>query len=87
MKIEKVWFDEDYIFIKTDVGHILGNPLSWFPNLSNATQEQRNNFYIGTFGVHWEEIDEDLSLEGFFTFKVETEKQVSLVQSSINQYS
>lgn len=71
MKIEKVWFDSENIYIKTDVGHIIGNPLSWFPALLNATQAQRENFRIGKTGtgIHWEKLDEDLSLEGFFTYK------------------
>jgi hypothetical protein len=77
MQIIKVWFDEGYIYIKTNVGHIIGNPLSWFPSLLKASPEQRNNFYLGQFGIHWEELDEDLSLEGFFTFKIEKEEDVS----------
>ncbi len=71
MKIEKVWFDAENIYIKTDIGHILGNPLSWFPCLLNATAEQRYNFEVSLFGVHWPDIDEDLSLEGFFDYKRE----------------
>jgi len=71
MKIKKVWFDGENIFIQTYVGHIIGNPLKWFPPLLNATAEQRNSFEIGQYGVHWEELDEDLSLEGFFTYKTE----------------
>jgi hypothetical protein len=67
MKIEKVWFDNENIYVKTDVGHIIGNPLSWFSRLANATQEQREKFEISPFGVHWEE----LSLEGFFEYKRE----------------
>ena len=69
MKIEKVWFDEDYIFIKTDVGHISGNPLSWFPVLKNATTQQRNNFEIGHHGIHWPDLNEDLEMNGFFEYK------------------
>ena len=69
MNIKKVWFDKDYIFVQTDVGHIFGNPLSWFPRLQNATPTQRANFEISPFGIHWEELDEDLSLNGFFEYK------------------
>lgn len=72
MKIEKVWFENNYIFIKTDVGHILGNPLSWFPVLLNATNEQRNNFEITHFGIYWPDLKEDLGLNGFFEYKRET---------------
>ena len=71
MKIEKVWFDNNYIFIKTDVGHILGNPLSWFPVLFNATKEQRDNFEIGHFGIYWPDLNEDMGMNGFFEYKRE----------------
>ena len=73
MKIEKVWFDSDNIYIVTDSGHTIGNPLSWFPRLKNATVDQRNNFRIGSSreSLHWESLNEDLSLESFFDFKRE----------------
>ena len=72
MKIEKVWFNNDYIFIKTDVGHIIGNPLIWFPVLLNATNDQRNNFEIGHFGIYWPDLNEDLGMNGFFEYKTQT---------------
>ena len=71
MKIEKVWLDNEYVYVKTDIGHIIGNPLAWFPRLLNATLSQRNNFEISPFGIHWQDLDEDLSLEGFFDYKRE----------------
>ena len=73
MKISKVWFDEANIYIVTDTGHTIGNPLSWFERLAKATPEQLNKYEIGPIGesLHWEEIDEDLSLESFFDFKRE----------------
>lgn len=73
MKIVKVWFDNENIYIKTDAGYTIGNPFSWFKRLDNATPEQREKYEIGPSGesLHWEEIDEDLSLEGFFDFKRE----------------
>ena len=73
MKIEKLWFDNDNIYIQINTGHIIGNPLKWFSRLNNASVEQRNKYEIGPFGesVHWEEIDEDLSIESFFDFKRE----------------
>ena len=71
MIIEKVWFDSDYLFIKTDVGHIIGNPLNWFPVLLNATNEQRNNFEITHFGIYWPDLNENLGMNGFFEYKRE----------------
>lgn len=41
-------------------------PLVWYPRLANATSDQRNNWQVagGGYGIHWPEIDEDLSTEG-----------------------
>ncbi len=46
-------------------------PLKWFPRLENASEQQRESFELSPFGIHWEEIDEYLSFEGFFTFRKE----------------
>ncbi len=73
MKIEKVWFDTANIYIVTDSGHTVGNPLEWYKRLLNATPEQRLKFELGPHKdtLHWEALDEDLSLESFFDFKRE----------------
>lgn len=73
MKINKVWFDEANIYLVLDSGHTIGNPLAWFKRLENATPEQRLRFELGPNcdSIHWEELDEDLSLESLFDFKRE----------------
>jgi hypothetical protein len=45
-------------------GRTLGVPLAWFPRLLNATPKQREAFEISRLGLHWEEIDEDISISG-----------------------
>ena len=45
-------------------GRTLGVPLEWFPRLLNATPEQRAACDIRRYGLHWEAIDEDISIEG-----------------------
>lgn len=45
-------------------GRTLGVPLAWFPILLEATPEQRLRFRLSTRGLHWEELDEDISVEG-----------------------
>ncbi|MDP3588320.1 MAG: DUF2442 domain-containing protein [Sulfuricurvum sp.] len=46
---------------------VLHLPLSWFPKLNHASPKQRNNYEIlgDGEGIHWEELDEDLSVKGF----------------------
>jgi hypothetical protein len=45
-------------------GQKVVTPLWWYPRLLNATAKQRANYELSPFGVHWPEIDEDLSVEG-----------------------
>jgi hypothetical protein len=42
-------------------------PLTWFPLLSNASEVQRRNFKIspGGYGIHWPDLDEDISIKSF----------------------
>jgi len=89
LKIEKVWFDKDTIFIQTTDGTQKNHPLRWFDRLWNATTEQREKYEIGPLGdsIHWEELDEDLSLEGFYTYnKDEIEKQRNEVSLVFSQF-
>lgn len=65
MKISKLWFEDEKIFILTEDGHTLWQSLLWYPRLKNATKEQRNDYEIDDCGIRWENIDEDMSLESF----------------------
>jgi len=68
INVIKVWFDDKNIFIKTSADEVKNHPLSWFPKLENATKSSLENFTFSPYGIHWEELDEDLSFEGFFNF-------------------
>ena len=68
IKIKKVWFQDDNIFIQTVSGEERSHPLSWFPRLLNASDQERANYKLSPFGIHWESLDEDLSFEGFFSY-------------------
>ncbi|MGY3055743.1 hypothetical protein ACVWYG_003964 [Pedobacter sp. UYEF25] len=67
----RVWFEDEKIFIQTGSGEKKSHPLSWFPKLQNASREAFENFTLSPFGIHWEELDEDLSFKGFFSFSKE----------------
>ena len=62
----KVWFDKENMWVALTDGRQLSIPLFYFPRLLNATPEQRNNYELsgGGTGIHWEEIDEDISVPG-----------------------
>lgn len=63
--IKKPWFENEKIFIQTDDGRVLWQSLLWYSRLKNATEEERNNYRINQFGIRWESLDEDMSLESF----------------------
>ncbi len=60
------WFDEDNMWVRLADGRQLSVPLTYFPRLFHATPEQRSRVEMsgrGT-GLHWPEIDEDISVQG-----------------------
>ena len=63
---QKIWTDEDYLWVTLSDGRQLATPLSYFPRLLNATKAQRDLFEVsgGGRGIHWDELDEDISVEG-----------------------
>lgn len=66
---KKVWFDDLNIWIETNTGQQRSHPLAWFPRLLNASERERENFTLSALGIHWPDLDEDLSFEGFFKFR------------------
>ena len=62
----KVWFDKEDMWVALSDGRQLSIPLMYFPRLLNASPEQRSHYELsgGGTGIHWEEIDEDISVPG-----------------------
>ena len=65
MKATKVWFEGERIYIETDDGRTLWQSILYYQRLLHATEEQKKDFDLGMFGIHWEDIDEDISYESF----------------------
>lgn len=59
-----VHFDEHTLWVDLSDGRTLGVPLAWFPRLLKATPAERERFEIGRTGLHWEALDEDISIAG-----------------------
>ena len=57
---------EDALHVRLADGREISAPLEWYPRLRNATVAQQKNWRIigRGIGIHWEEIDEDISVEG-----------------------
>ncbi len=63
-RASKIWFDNDNIWLNLSDGRQLSVPLAYFPRLHKATEQQRENYELsgGGTGLHWDEIDEDISV-------------------------
>lgn len=59
---------KDAIVASMSDGREISVPIAWFPKLTQATREQIKNFEIspGGYGIHWPDIDEDISVKAFF---------------------
>ena len=58
--------DSQMLQVYLSDGRIISVPIEWFPKLRDASEKQRNNWRLigGGIGIHWEDIDEDLSVAG-----------------------
>ena len=61
---EKVSFDDDCLWVALSDGRTIGVPLAWFPRLLHASPTDRAQVTISAFGLHWESLDEDISVAG-----------------------
>jgi hypothetical protein len=59
-----VRFDEYTMWVELSDGRTLGIPLAWFPRLLHATPDERNQVELSRVGLHWEALDEDISVAG-----------------------
>lgn len=78
-RVETVRVTEDTLSVDLSDGRTISVPLAWFPRLVHATSAERNNWrLIGRgHGIHWEDIDEDISVEGLLAGKPSGESQAS----------
>lgn len=65
-RIEDVRFDDHSLTVDLADGRTMSVPLAWFPRLAGATAKERSNWELsaGSYGIHWPDLDEDLSSEG-----------------------
>ncbi len=76
---ENVTLTEDTLTVELSDGRTLSAPLAWFPRLVHASPAERNTWrLIGKgHGIHWEDLDEDISIEGLLAGNPSDESQVS----------
>lgn len=59
-----VRFDEDCLWVELTDGRVIGAPLAWFPRLLRATPQQLAEVELSPMGLHWDALDEDVSVAG-----------------------
>lgn len=63
-KATTLWFTDDMMYVRLTDGREVGTPLLWFPKLLDATAGQKANWRLiaNGVGIHWLDLDEDLSV-------------------------
>lgn len=61
---KNVKFDEYNMWVELSDARTLGVPLAWFPKLLHASPDARAQFELSPRGIHWDELDEDISVDG-----------------------
>jgi Protein of unknown function (DUF2442) len=77
---ESVQFTDDSIVVLLDDGRALSVPLTWFPRLLHGTKSEREKVELISDGegIHWPELDEDISVEGLLAGRRSAESDASL---------
>lgn len=77
--VQQVSITEDTLTVELADGRKISVPLAWYPRLLHATPQERNNWrLIGKGeGVHWPDLDEDISVENIILGKPSAESQSS----------
>jgi hypothetical protein len=70
-----VRFDEYNMWVTLSDARTLGVPLAWFPKLMHASPTQRDLFELSPHGIHWDELDEDISVDGLIAGRGDVTQQ------------
>ncbi len=76
---ERVVITDHALTVELGEGRSISAPITWYPRLAHATRQERNNWRLvgGGRGVHWGDIDEDISVEGLLAGRRSTESRAS----------
>jgi hypothetical protein len=74
----KVVVSDDSLVVDLEDGRTIIAPIVWFPRLVHGTPVERNNVEIGAFGVHWPDLDEDISIKSLVLGYASQESSKSL---------
>jgi len=72
---KEVRFDSDSMWVELSDGRTIGVPLAWFPRLLNAPLDSLEKYSLSPHGIHWELLDEDISVDGLLAGRGDQTKQ------------
>ncbi|WP_322815089.1 DUF2442 domain-containing protein [Chloroflexus sp.] len=78
-KVINVTVTDDTLAVDLDDGRTIAIPIGWYPRLAYGTPAERANYEISSagYGIHWPDLDEDISVEGLLLGKKSTESRAS----------
>lgn len=81
-QISEVWVADDNLHIRLKTNMVLVTPLSWYERLTGADESALANYRILPFGdgVHWPDLDEDLSVKGILSFAAGQARQLEAAE-------
>lgn len=74
---KSVRFDTDTLWVALSDGRTIAAPLAWFPRLLGASPEQLEQVELSRGGLHWEALDEDISVEGLLAGQADLTRKAS----------
>jgi Protein of unknown function (DUF2442) len=76
----RVTVSDESLTVELRDGRTVSVPLSWYPRLEHATDNERNSWELigGGAGIHWEAVDEDINVKALLDGKPSNESQASL---------
>lgn len=72
--------EDDHLVVELADGRIISTPLDWYPLLEKASPQQRNNIELLETGLHWPDLDEDLSIEGMLAGRQANDREMLVSQ-------
>ena len=75
---KSIRFDDNSLWVDLSDGRVIAVPLAWFPKLLDATPEQREQVEISASGLHWDALDEDISVAGLLAGNGDMTRQAAL---------
>ncbi|MEM9213702.1 MAG: DUF2442 domain-containing protein [Cyanobacteria bacterium P01_F01_bin.150] len=80
VKLVTVTVTDEFLTVDVMDGRVISAPLTWYPRLLNASQAERENWRLtgGKTGIHWPDLDEDISIRNIILGQPSGESQKSL---------